>query len=95
MLGVEGSRGRVPDPVSVDLIGREVETRALLKAYDAMTAGEPVVVQLSGVSGTGKTALAEHFLEIISKTRNPLILTARCYEAEAVPYKAWTAWSIS
>ena len=88
MIRAVGSRERFPDLVSVDLIGRKAETRALLNAYDTMTAGEPVVVQLRGESGTGKTALAENFLQIVSKTGNAFILYGRCYETEAVPYKA-------
>lgn len=88
LLGADRSREWLAEPAPVDLVGRETETRALLNAYAAMVAGEPVVVQLCGASGTGKTALAEHFLSLISKAGNPRILCGRCYQMEAIPYKA-------
>ena len=43
---------------------------------------------LHGESGVGKSSLARRFLDAV-KAENALVLTGRCYEREAVPYKAF------
>ena len=69
-------------------VGRSSELGQLVSAFDAVCQGQAAVALLHGPSGTGKTTLAERFLESISQDTGTLILTGRCYEQETVPYKA-------
>ena len=71
------------------LFGREAELRVLEDAYRSTVARTaPVVVMISGESGMGKSALVEHFLDGLRRGGEALVLDGRCYEREAVPYKA-------
>ena len=49
--------------------------------------GKPSIVLLRGASGVGKSGLVRHFLETIVN-QNAIELVGRCYEQEAVPYRA-------
>ncbi len=69
-------------------VGREQQRLALFDGFEKMLDGRTVILQVTGRSGSGKTALIEHFLREISERRDTLILTGRCYEQETVPYKA-------
>jgi hypothetical protein len=73
-----------------ELVGRAEEISRLGLAYDTVTdASCPVIVNVSGQSGMGKTALVRHFLDtIIDEHEHAVILEGRCYENESVPYKA-------
>lgn len=73
-----------PEPI---LVGRENELRLLLQAYDRSANG-PVVVQLRGPSGIGKSEFLRTALSAVRK-RNPstVVLPGRCYSSESVPYK--------
>ncbi|HMI90312.1 MAG TPA: serine/threonine-protein kinase, partial [Polyangiales bacterium] len=76
----------------VPLVGREREREALRAAYAAARDGDkPVVVLLSGESGIGKSALVDGFLTELASERSALVLSGRCYEREAVPYKGFDA----
>ena len=70
-------------------VGRELQLDALWKAYTESQGGQPVVVGLHGGSGIGKSALAQRWLDDV-RARHPevVVLAARCYERESVPYKA-------
>ncbi len=46
-----------------------------------------MVVLLAGRSGMGKTVLAQRFLSRSSKERGALVLSGRCFEREALPFK--------
>lgn len=71
------------------LIGRDSELAALSEAYTQSLKGKPVLVQLHGDSGTGKTLLLRHFVqELELRDAKAVILQGRCYEQESVPYKA-------
>jgi serine/threonine protein kinase len=72
----------------IDLIGREHELEALRSAFAACAPGHPMLALVSGVSGMGKTALVEHFARAVRDQHDALVLRGRCYEREAVPYKA-------
>jgi serine/threonine protein kinase len=72
--------GRLP------LVGRAPHLAALAEAF-AAAQGRTVVCYVQGRSGMGKSALVKHFLDDLG-TRGALILAGRCYEQEAVPYKA-------
>ena len=69
-------------------VGRGEQILQLNTAFDTVCRGQAAVALLHGPSGTGKTTLAEWFLESISQQSGTLILTGRCYEQETVPYKA-------
>jgi len=76
------------------LFGRERELSQLREALEVAHGGEPVVVHVRGASGAGKTALVENFLEQLAVEplglgfSQPLFLRSRCYEREAMPFKA-------
>ena len=86
------SRRSVPAESDVTLIGRERELSALHAAYSASrSGGKPVVVMLTGESGIGKSALVTRFLGELRETTPAVLLHGRCYEREAVPFKAFDA----
>jgi hypothetical protein len=74
------SDGRLP------LVGRAPHLAALAAAF-AAARSRTVVCCVQGRSGVGKSALVKHFLDDLA-ARGALILAGRCYEQEAVPYKA-------
>jgi hypothetical protein len=69
-------------------VGREEHLRVLAGAYVAVREGRPVVAQVYGRSGVGKSALVQHFLSDLTATGEAVVLAGRCYEQESVPYKA-------
>jgi eukaryotic-like serine/threonine-protein kinase len=79
---------------SVRLFGRDDALNSLQGALDQAEKGEPVVVHVRGASGTGKTALVECFLQRVTEDSSglgfveTLVLRSRCYEREAMPFKA-------
>ncbi len=89
--------GRALDPPAprddaVRFVGRERELDAMEAALDAVRAGDGArVLIVRGESGVGKSALVRAFLETRLETNEnapPILLTARCYERELVPFKA-------
>lgn len=75
-------------PVRAPFVGRVAELAALHAAFDRAAEG-PVVVNVSGESGIGKSALVEAFLRDVRDEPDVLVLYGRCYEHESVPYKAF------
>jgi len=86
----DGDSGRMPadrgSPSSV-FVGRHDEIRDLY-AHFAGSARRCRVACVAGPSGSGKSQLAEHFLDSIRPGDDVLILSGRCFERESVPYKA-------
>jgi hypothetical protein len=90
--------GRAIDPPpaprddAVRFVGREQELDAMEAALDAVRRGDGArVLIVRGESGVGKSALVRAFLETRLETNEnapPILLTARCYERELVPFKA-------
>jgi len=84
--GLEASRSvtaRVP------FVGRTEELRKLRLAYE-QSRKSPLIFLVEGVSGVGKTQLVEVFIEQLGETDpDAVVLTGRCYEREAVSYKAF------
>ncbi len=72
------------------LVGREAELAALEAALDEAASGRrAVAVRLHGPSGIGKSALAWRFLDgVAARREGAVVLAGRCYEREAVPFKA-------
>ncbi|HEY6878752.1 MAG TPA: AAA family ATPase, partial [Polyangiales bacterium] len=48
----------------------------------------PVLALVRGESGLGKSELLRTFTTALTRTEDPFIVRGRCYEREAVPYKA-------
>src|SRR5262249_35079097 len=69
-------------------VGRAGALAALDDAFRETEAGRPVTVFVSGRSGMGKSTLVQHFLDGLAARADVLALAGRCYEREAVPYKA-------
>jgi serine/threonine protein kinase len=70
-------------------VGRDAELDALEGAFDEVVGGRAVTVALHGESGVGKSCLVRRFLDVTLAGRDDvLVLAGRCYEREAVPYKA-------
>ncbi|MEY4581803.1 MAG: hypothetical protein RL701_6506, partial [Pseudomonadota bacterium] len=72
------------------LFGRAEEQAQLEQAFEAVCGGAFATVHVRGPSGAGKSALVEHFLESLQlrAARDALVLRGRCYEREAMPFKA-------
>jgi len=75
--------------VSGTFVGREQALDCLRGAFDRAREGSCVRVWVKGPSGMGKTALVRRFLENVAIAARPIVLSARCYERESVPYKAF------
>ena len=88
LLGGHATPASAVPKRGVVFVGRAREIEQLHSAFGAVCDGHAAVALVHGPSGTGKTTLAEWFLEALSQDSNTLILTGRCYEQETVPYKA-------
>ena len=75
---------------ALELFGRESELAQLQAASDDQARRTSVVVHVRGASGSGKSTLVEHFLDEAagSGLTHPVVLRSRCYEREAMPFKA-------
>lgn len=68
-------------------VNRLEEMSRLESAFSVLCSGRPTVVLLSGAAGSGKSRLAERFLERASSATHAIVLSGKCYEQETVPYK--------
>jgi hypothetical protein len=81
-------------PSAAPLFGRSAELAALFRNFVQADHGQAVVVHVRGPSGAGKSALIDRFFEELERRpreadhRNALVLRSRCYEREAMPFKA-------
>ena len=91
---------RTPSPATTDLrrargravfVGRQPEIETLRGAFERVKAGNCQTVFVRGESGMGKSALLRRFLDVVATTTPAVVLEGRCYEREAVPYKALDA----
>lgn len=69
-------------------IGRTDALGTLREAFVRSREGSPTLVLVEGGSGVGKTAVVRRFLDEASE-RQTVVLSGRCYEREAVPYKGF------
>jgi serine/threonine protein kinase len=83
-----------PKPSAAPLFGRAAELAALFRNFVQADHGQAVVVHVRGPSGAGKSALLDRFFEELERRpreadgREALVLRSRCYEREAMPFKA-------
>ncbi|MEX1224418.1 MAG: AAA family ATPase, partial [Pirellulales bacterium] len=82
------SRALQEVPPEVRFVGREAQLRGLHRALAAVRAGGTSGVFVHGLAGSGKTRLVDEFLHGLADGAEVLVLKGRCYEQEAVPYKA-------
>ncbi|MBL8680739.1 MAG: protein kinase [Myxococcales bacterium] len=73
------------------LVGRDEALATLRAAFDECVTtkpARPIVVEVYGSSGVGKSALVGKFLDELRKAHGALVLTGRCDERKSVPFKA-------
>ncbi len=68
-------------------VGRKSQLAVLESAFQQCVHGRAVVVLMAGRSGMGKTVLAQRFLGKLGKEHGALVLSGRCFEREALPFK--------
>lgn len=83
---VERPSSRSPLPEL--LVGRERELQQLHDAFARVAQGDTCAALVSGMSGMGKSAVVQRFL-LECEQSGALVLRARCYECEDLPYKAF------
>ena len=88
-----GSADAHLEPVSArtqtaPFVGRDAELDVLATALADVRTGRQVTVYLHGESGIGKSALVRTFCKRLATDDQVVVLSGRCYEREAVPYKA-------
>ena len=69
-------------------VGRHHQLGVLRSGLDRARAGAAAMVEVSGLSGMGKSTLVQQFLTEVRLDPEALILSGRCYRRESVPYKA-------
>ncbi|PAY19431.1 hypothetical protein CKO51_11235 [Rhodopirellula sp. SM50] len=70
------------------LIGRGQQLTQLESAKtELLERRTPLAVWLTGLSGEGKSTLAESFLRPLRRGQAMLVLSGRCYDREMVPFK--------
>jgi eukaryotic-like serine/threonine-protein kinase len=80
---------RTPSSGGSLFVGRGEELLELRDAFDSCSSGELESVLVCGESGIGKSAMVRHFTtELAAEQPSLIVLEGRCYEREAVPYKA-------
>ena len=84
------TRGRhqpTAQTAATTLVGRGPELSQLHAALHATAQEHPIAVLVSAASGIGKSALLDEFAQQACDVA--LVLAGRCYEREALPYKAF------
>lgn len=69
-------------------VGRDRELALLETAFLETRHRRAVVVEVHGESGLGKSTLVRRFSERLPLTHGAVVLAGRCYQSEAVPFKA-------
>jgi serine/threonine protein kinase/tetratricopeptide (TPR) repeat protein len=78
-----------PPPQPAPFVGRANELAELHVALADVRIGGALTVLVQGESGVGKSSLVKQFVESLAHDGTVCVLTGRCYEREAVPYKAF------
>jgi serine/threonine protein kinase len=84
-----GGSSSVPAEGDSPFVGREEQLAALRRHLTQTDQSKPVVTLLQGPSGIGKTTLIERFIAEVRSEQRAVVLKGRCYEREAVPFKAF------
>jgi serine/threonine protein kinase len=84
-----GPTSSVPAEADAPFVGRGDELVKLAGHLGRTDRGRPVVTLLHASSGLGKTTLAERFMAELRTHGTAVVLRGRCYEREAVPFKAF------
>jgi eukaryotic-like serine/threonine-protein kinase len=84
--GLRAPRSPAPSTLR-PFVGRKMQLDALGAAFQRSLSGGSSVVLLAGRSGMGKTVLAQRFLAEAGRAQNALVLSGRCFEREALPFK--------
>jgi serine/threonine protein kinase len=87
--------GRIPEPLdspelnrNLPLIGRSRHRQVLNGLFASVRKRKTESIFIFGRTGTGKTTLVRSFLDELIEREEAVVLSARCYERESVPYKA-------
>jgi len=86
---VRPSLSSIPPDPDAPFVGRGDELAALRRHLLETDRGGPVLSFVHGPSGIGKTTLVERFLAEQRAGKRVVSLRGRCYEREAVPFKAF------
>ncbi len=84
-----GSASSVPAEADAPFVGRDDQLAALRRHLAQTDQSSPVVTLVHGPSGIGKTTLVERFVGEVRGGERAVVLKGRCYEREAVPFKAF------
>jgi len=79
----------VPADADAPFVGRDEQLAALRRHLSQTDQNRPVVTLVHGPSGIGKTTLIERFITEVRAEGKAVVLKGRCYEREAVPFKAF------
>jgi hypothetical protein len=74
-------------PRAAPFVGRARELATLRQAFATLRAGGAALATVEGLSGLGKTSLVERFVHELP-AQGALVLRARCYPHEIVPFEA-------
>jgi len=90
---VRADNDTVAPAARAELFGRRDELAKLYEALAHVRDDRSAIVHVRGMSGSGKTSLIEHFLDELQESpglygRPSVVLRSRCYEREAMPFKA-------
>jgi tetratricopeptide (TPR) repeat protein len=85
----EHKASAISAPGITSFVGRREVLARLETLYRGTRAGGPLLAMLRAESGMGKTKLLGSFIEHLQRVDDVFVLRGRCYEREAVPYKAF------
>jgi eukaryotic-like serine/threonine-protein kinase len=87
-LGSTSNAPPAPIAHAIPFVGRKRELEQLEACARVVDEGRPAIALVSGPSGIGKSTVLDHFLKRM-RAAGAVVLSGRCYEREAVPFKAF------
>ena len=88
LVGVDESDPNAGSEEEVILVGRDSQLAQLVSSKKKfLKSRQPQIVWIEGLSGEGKSSLAESFLRPIKNEGEMLVFSGRCYDRESVPFK--------
>ena len=89
-LARRSSPGLASSTSALPFVGRQEATDFLDRAFQDSAKGRAIAVFVHGAAGVGKTVLLRRFLQDLRlDDEEAVLLSGRCYQREAVPYKAF------